>query len=158
MTGIGRAIAQSDWSGDPVFIGADMKILSGGAVAFAAIALTGCATILSGSTQTISVSTLNVTGANCVLTSARGSWTLTTPGTVEVKRSKDDIVINCDKPGYEHAVAVIPSGLEETAAADILMSYALPIGAAVDASTGAMNQYPHTFELPMHPSTCHARC
>jgi hypothetical protein len=134
-----------------------MRTLAIALIAVTPAMLGGCASVIKGSSQPIAISTPPVTGATCVLTSSRGSWTVTTPGSVEVKRSKDDIEIHCDKPGYQPAVKIIPSGLEETAAADMLLSDFTVIGAGVDAATGAMNQYPHTFEVPMRPASPGAR-
>ena len=40
-------------------------------------------------------------GAHCVLTNNKGSWSVLTPGIVKVKRSKKKLNIVCNKEGYK---------------------------------------------------------
>jgi hypothetical protein len=88
-----------------------------------------------------------VTGADCTLTSDQGSWTVTSPGFAKVQRSKDDMQIRCNKSGYQEAVAMIPSNFEEWTVGNVV--FPGPIGVGIDAATGAISQYPHTFQIPM---------
>ena len=63
-----------------------MGIALGGCLMF-----TGCASIVSGQNQSISVTTLkngtDVPGAKCTLTNDKGTWYTTSPGSVMVRRS-----------------------------------------------------------------------
>ena len=80
-----------------------------------------------------------------------GSWQMTSPGTVTVQRSKNDIQIHCTKEGYQDAAAVIPSTFEGWTLGNVLIGGI--IGFGVDAATGAMNDYPNAFQVPMTPLT-----
>jgi hypothetical protein len=111
--------------------------------------LSGCATIVKGTSETIAVLTPPVTGAKCVLANGEGTWTVTTPDIVMVDRSKEDLQIRCTKPGYQDTVAVLPSGFEGWTAGSVLLGNVIGLG--VDASTGAMNQYPHSIQIQMLP-------
>jgi hypothetical protein len=55
------------------------------------LALFGCASIMTGSSQSINVATPPTTGALCTLSSSQGNWQLTSPGSVTVEKSKDDM-------------------------------------------------------------------
>lgn len=69
-------------------------------VAMASLA-SGCASIVSGSQQSISVETrqkgLMVKNATCKLNNTRGTWYVNTPGSVTVSRSFEDLAIQCEK-------------------------------------------------------------
>ena len=125
-----------------------MKIRTLAGLAAAGTALAGCATMVTGSSEDIAVLTPPVS-ATCVLSNAQGSWTVVTPTVAHVARSMDDMRIHCSKPGYREASATIPSGVAGWTMGDVIAGG--PIGAVVDASTGAINQYPHSFEVSMQP-------
>jgi hypothetical protein len=127
--------------------GKNMRIGSVVAVVLLGTALTGCASIIKGSSQQIAISTPPAAGATCTLKNARGEWTVTTPAAVTVKRSKKDVEIACTKDGFQDASAVIPSGFEEWTLGNVLAGGV--IGFGVDAGTGSINKYPSTFEVPM---------
>ena len=57
-----------------------MKLQSIAALAALGVALSGCASIVEGTTQMVQVSTPPVDGAACTLTSSEGVYTVTTPG------------------------------------------------------------------------------
>jgi len=62
----------------------------------------GCASIVSGQNQSISVETLGKQGeavmsANCKLSNNKGTWFVTSPGSVSVRRSYEDLLIDCEK-------------------------------------------------------------
>jgi hypothetical protein len=127
-----------------------MILRSLAALALLGTALSGCASIIKGQSQEIAISTPPASGASCRLTNARGQWTVTTPAPVTVKRSKKDAQIHCTKDGYQEASATIPSNFEEWTLGNLLLGGVIGLG--VDASTGAINKYPSTFEVPMSPS------
>jgi len=127
-----------------------MKYLHIAAVAALGIALSGCATIIKGSTQSIVINTAPVNGANCLLSSKEGNWPVVTPGVVKVDKSKDDITVRCTKPGYQEAMATIPSNFQGWTLGNLVLGGVIGLG--VDASTGALNEYPHAFTIPMYPT------
>ena len=125
-----------------------MKIPAGLAIAALGVALSGCATIIDGPSQKIAISTPQVRGAKCVLTTARGRKTVMTPGVVKVSRSSDDIPVRCTKEGYKPASATIPSGFDNWALGNVVT---VGVGAGIDAVTGSINDYPDSFRIKMKP-------
>lgn len=71
------------------------------------------------------------------------------PGVVSVSKSKSDINIRCARPGYQDAIGVIPSNFQGWTVGNILLGGI--VGFGVDAATGAMNDYPNSFQVPMFP-------
>lgn len=126
-----------------------MKTSAFAAVAALGVALSGCASIMEGQTQSIAIASPPTTGATCTLSNSRGEWSVTTPGTVSVKKSRHDMAVSCSKEGYQTATARIPSDFAGWTLGNLLIGGVIGIG--VDAGTGAMNKYPHAFEVPMTP-------
>ncbi|MFM0079755.1 hypothetical protein P0D72_12845 [Paraburkholderia sediminicola] len=118
------------------------------------LALTGCASIIDGSTQVVSVETRRgtelVSGANCQLTNNKGAWFVTTPGTVAMHRSYDDLNIKCERAESEPGVTTVKSSTRGMAFGNILLGlFGGPIGAAVDTGTGAAYDYPALITVMM---------
>ncbi|HEY2071716.1 MAG TPA: hypothetical protein VGG48_19305 [Rhizomicrobium sp.] len=124
-----------------------MKIHQLTVLALAGIALSGCATIINGTTQSVSISTPPVAGAQCTLTSSEGTWYVTTPGSVTVHKTKNDLNATCKKDGYQDATTVIPSKFNATTVGNVLLGGVIGIG--VDAASGANYSYPDATEIPM---------
>jgi len=127
-----------------------MKLQAIAAVAILGTALSGCASIIKGSSEDIAVSTPSAPGASCTLTSPRGTWDVTTPGKVHVLRSVKDMNIACNKEGYQSASTMIPSGVEPWTFGNLAIGGL--IGFGIDATSGAIGKYPEKFEVPMKPS------
>ena len=117
--------------------------------AAALLLLTGCASIVKGSSQSILITTPPADGANCVLSSKEGNWTLVSPGAVTVSKSKENITVTCKKDGFQDAVASIPSNFEGWTVGNLVFGGLIGLG--VDAATGAINDYPDAFQVPMTP-------
>lgn len=122
-------------------------IFVAGALVASSVLLSGCASIVKGSTASIAIASPPVTGATCTLSSGQGSWSVMTPGAVSVERSKEDIQIRCVKDGYQDGIAVIPSNFEGWTVGNLIFGGIIGVG--VDAATGAMNDYPNSFQVPM---------
>jgi len=118
----------------------------GGALAFG---LSGCATITEGKTDNLKVTSVPVDGAKCTLTNGVGTWYLTTPGNVEVHKSKTDLNVDCTHDGYQNAHQVMVSHFEGMTAGNIILGGVIGIG--VDAASGAMNHYDKSIEVQMTP-------
>ncbi len=109
----------------------------------------GCATIIDGHTQQIMVNT-NPAGASCTLT--RSGETIgninPTPGAIVVEKTKYDILVTCDKKGYETATYLNHSGTNADTFGDIVLSGG--IGWAIDSASGSDNKYdsPVNITLP----------
>ena len=114
------------------------------AVIGVAFSLAGCATILTGNSQSIDVVT--TPGATCELSNLEGDWTVVTPAAAHVERGHDALLVKCTKPGFQLAWTTVPSHLELWTLANILNA---DVGTGVDTYTGAIDSYPHTVELPM---------
>ncbi|HEY1836288.1 MAG: hypothetical protein WBQ17_12550 [Rhizomicrobium sp.] len=126
-----------------------MKYSSLAALAAFGIALSGCASIVKGTSQTIAITTPPTSDADCVLSSKEGNWTVRSPGAVTVEKSKEDILVRCMKPGWQDAAATIPSDFQGWTLGNLLIGGVIGLG--VDAATGAINEYPHAFQVPMIP-------
>lgn len=119
-----------------------MKIAA--VVVLASVALTGCASIVNGHNQVISVEARHkgqpVVGAACTLVNPKGTFYVSTPGTVTIHRSYDDLNVKCEKDGVEPGLASVKSSTKAMAFGNILFGGV--IGAAVDAGSGAAYDYP----------------
>lgn len=125
-------------------------------MAFAGLlALAGCASIVGGSNQVISVESRKgvdvVSGAACRLVNDKGTWFVTTPGTVTVHRAYDDLSIKCEKEGMEPGIVTVKSSTKGMAFGNILAGGL--IGAAVDMGTGAAYDYPALVTVSMGMNT-----
>ena len=121
----------------------------GAAMIVAGVALSGCASIIKGTSQTIAIATPPTAGATCMLSSGQGNWSVYSPGAVTVEKSKEDIQVHCTKVGFQDGVGVIPSNFEGWTAGNLIFGGIVGVG--VDAATGAINEYPHSFQIPMLP-------
>ena len=144
-----RAMALGASLSLPTEMGLSMKIQTLAAIAATGVALSGCATIVTGSSEDIAILTPPVSGATCILSNAEGSWTVVTPTVAHVERSRADMRIKCTRPGYQEADATIPSKFEGWTIGNLATGGLIGVG--VDTATGAINQYPHSFQLPMQP-------
>ena len=115
-----------------------------------AFVLSACATIVNGTTQSISIKTPPVDGAKCTLVNTEGTWFLTSPGSVVVHKTKNDLRVDCVKDGYENATATVAPMFKATTFANVIAGGL--VGVAVDAASGANYDYPPVYELPMTPT------
>jgi hypothetical protein len=101
--------------------------------------LNGCASIFEGTTQRISVTTTPA-GARCTFwrNGTLISDIASTPGSVTIRKTKDDLTIVCDKRGYGTASYVNHSGLAMATFANILTA---GLAWAYDSTRGADNKY-----------------
>ena len=114
-----------------------------------ALLSTGCASIVNGNHQPISVDTGSVKNASCELVNNKGTWYVpSTPGSVVVNRSFNDLHITCQKPGYRNSIANVNSSTKGMAFGNIVFGGV--IGAGVDMADGAAYDYPTLIQVPMH--------
>ncbi|HEY0294622.1 MAG TPA: hypothetical protein VGC69_04705 [Bordetella sp.] len=78
--------------------------------------------------------------ALCQLESNKGTWFVTTPGTVTIHRSYNPIHLKCTKDGVDPGIATVESSTKGMAWGNILAGGI--IGAAVDMGTGSAYDYP----------------
>lgn len=116
--------------------------------------LTGCASITTGTTQPMAVETRlssgqDVPGAYCRLTNSKGTWFVTTPGTVTIHRATAaPLAIECNKDGHEQL------GVSSTKPKSKGMTWGNllfggVIGVITDSVTGAAGYYPSPITVIM---------
>lgn len=113
--------------------------------------LTGCASITGSKNQPVSVQThekgKQITSANCTLVNDKGTWFVTTPGSVVIQKSYQDIAVTCNKEGHNPGSAIFRSGANGGVWGNILAGGI--IGYAVDSSSGAGFDYPSLLSIEM---------
>ncbi len=99
-------------------------------IAAPSLALSGCQSApeqlekRSADTQSISIDTPGVPGAQCVLTSATvGRLTVNTPAKIEVDRSTEIIVARCTKRCYVESSIMIASEGQRLSSGGVIYSY-----------------------------------
>jgi len=114
------------------------------------LATGGCSTITQGSDQTVTVGT-NPSGASCTLKrdGSKVGAVNPTPGSVTIGKSSDDVSVRCKKEGYQTKATSLRSEFEGMTFGNILLGGF--IGLAVDASSGAMNEYPSSVNVSLTP-------
>lgn len=116
---------------------------------------TGCASIVNGTNQPLSVETrakgAAVAGASCQLTNDKGTWYVTTPGSVTIHRSGEDLSVKCEKDGAQPGIAAVKSSTKGMAFGNIL--FGGPIGAGVDIANGSAFDYPGLIQVEMGQTT-----
>jgi uncharacterized protein YceK len=117
-------------------------------VFFAALETTGCASIVNGQNQPVSVSTGTVKGATCSLENNKGTWFVPyTPGSVTVHRSYNDLHVSCEKKGFLKSEKNVASATKGMAFGNVVFGGI--VGAGVDMADGAAYDYPTTIQLDM---------
>lgn len=121
-----------------------MKFYSSLLLSFSIVNLMGCASIINGTKQTVTVETRldneKIEGAQCELKNNGGKYYLTSPDSVVVKRTGDDLIVACKKDEHATGLARADSGLNGWVFGNVLLGGV--IGLAVDAGTGSINDYP----------------
>ena len=121
-------------------------------LALAGLTLSACATITKGADQTVTIQT-DPAGALCRL--EREGTTLAvvnpTPGTVQIDKSKNAVVVKCSADGHQDTFATLASEFQGMTVGNVVFGGL--IGLAIDASSGAMNQYPSEITLLLVPET-----
>lgn len=108
--------------------------------ALAVSGLAGCSSILDNRTQDISVAT-EPASAHCRLLRSGSviADIAETPGQVTIRKSPHDIVIVCDKEGYQQTSYIDEADVSsETVGSSIIGG---GLGWAIDSTTGTANQY-----------------
>jgi hypothetical protein len=124
------------------------------AAALAAVGLcTGCASIVNGHNQSLSVKATSdggdVSGAQCELKNDKGTWFTTTPGTVTVRRSYADLLVSCRMKDADPGTLSVKSSTKGMAFGNLIFGGV--IGAGVDVASGAAYDYPSLISVPLPP-------
>ena len=110
----------------------------------------GCATVTTDDHQSIVV-TSDPLGTTCRVREGGATVAVisATPATILVGKSRHDIGVDCDKPGYYPGAAGLEPHLQGWIFGNIL--YGGSLGVMVDAASGAMNEYPHWVKVLTKP-------
>lgn len=103
--------------------------------------------------QTVTLHTIQdnreIAGAGCLLSNKEGRWFVSSPGRVTVRRSIDDLSVDCKTDGAGSGSDSVTS----RAATGSLLANAVTtagLGYLIDRSTGAGFDYPDTLTVVMH--------
>lgn len=120
------------------------------AAAFAIVGLSGCSSIIEGTSQEITVNTTPA-GASCAL--EREGTVIAriaqTPAATTVKKTKHDITVRCTKDGFQEATFLDHSGAAGATVGNILLGGG--IGWAIDSASGADNKYDSPVNITLVP-------
>jgi hypothetical protein len=112
--------------------------------------LPACATVTTGTTQSIAVLT-EPAGAMCQLT--RDGTTIAvanpTPNTVTISKSSRELTVRCTRDGHQPAVATVSPEFQGATAGNLLLGGV--VGIVIDAASGAASQYPPNINLVLAP-------
>jgi len=127
-----------------------LRVLRGLTWMLVGVMFVGCATVVSGPTQTIGVNT-EPEGADCQF---RRKGVLVgrvnpTPGTMQVGKDYESVSVLCTKEGFDDTAGVIGSEFEAMTLGNILLGGV--IGVVVDAASGAMMKYPEMVIFTLVP-------
>lgn len=129
-----------------------MTILLIFGVCIQTLSVTGCATIASGTNQSLTIVTeKDVFGASCKLTDKKGgTWYLPdSPGSVTVRKGDGPMTIICKKEGYKPCTLVVDESISGATFGNIIAGGG--IGIFVDAVSGAAQHYPDKIVVWMEP-------
>jgi hypothetical protein len=128
-----------------------MKKILGFLLLAAPLATTSCATIVNGSSQTVSVQAVAngsvVPAASCNLQNGKNTEYLTAPGSVIVNHSGSDLVVSCSHPSYGSNTVREPAQMSGWVAGNLLIGGI--IGIIVDFTDGDAYNYPSTVVVPL---------
>jgi hypothetical protein len=111
------------------------------------IAFSGCATIIKGTTQVVSINS-NVKGANITV---NGEQIGATPFTGQIKR-KSGTTVTLQKTGYDSKTITLTTEIESIFWGNIIIGGVL--GSTTDMATGAMYYYaPATLQIDLEKSS-----
>ncbi len=121
-------------------------------ISLSIVLLSGCASVTGSTTQNISVQTRAPDGkevkeAQCDLINKKGTYFLTSPGTIQISRANDDLIVTCRKEGYENGRAGVVSNIKGSMFGNILLGGG--IGAIVDHNNGSAYEYPSFVQIVM---------
>ena len=114
--------------------------------------VSGCATAPGSSTQNISIQTrgqsgAEVIGASCELENNAGKWFVTTPGSVTIHRSNDNLQISCTKGSLAPGQATVVPGARGAMFGNVILGGG--IGAIFDRNDGSAYEYQDIIPIVM---------
>ncbi len=121
----------------------------------APLMMSGCATITSNEMQPVSLSTKDDKGqvleqAKCTLQNDKGSWEAESPAFVQVRRSAEDLLVECKKEGQPNGSLRAISKASGGMWGNIIFGGG--IGAIIDHTKGTGYNYPNDLPVKMGES------
>ena len=118
--------------------------------AAALLALSGCATITSGTSQSVTIDTIkpdgsSIAGVACTINNGKGSWVVTTPGSITINKAYGDAVAKCEKSGDPATEARVQSKTKAHTAGNLILGGVIGLG--IDAMSGATWAYPDVWKI-----------
>jgi hypothetical protein len=115
----------------------------------------GCATITSNEMQPVNLTTQTEEGgivekAQCTLKNDKGDWQMESPGFVSVRRSAEDLIVECRKDGHPDGFLRAVSRAAAGMFGNIIFGGG--IGAIIDHSNGTGYNYPDNLPVSMGKS------
>jgi hypothetical protein len=115
--------------------------------------LTGCATIINGTTENVTVQTRNdkrPDDTNCTLENEEGTWQSGIETPVKVHRDGNDLIVNCNNEIQRGAGALAPNHDTGFVAGNLICGlFGWLLCNAIDAGTNAMYDYPSFISIRM---------
>ncbi len=108
--------------------------------------VSGCATIINGTSQSVTVST-SPPNASCAVDrmGERIGVVPQTPGSLRVDKSKNSLTVTCAKPGYQTASVTRPPSFSLVTLGNAIAGGLIGVG--VDFATGANFKYPEEVQM-----------
>lgn len=114
--------------------------------------LAGCATMINGTTQDVSIVTRQagrtVYGAQCQVRNSRGSWAATSGSPVMISRAAGDVDVQCLADKLAGSAKVRSSTSGKAVFADFMVDLCT-VSCLIDASTGAFWTYPSRINVDL---------
>ena len=126
------------------------------ALAVALLLLSSCSSIIEGTSQDIMVNT-TPSKAKCDLV-REGTVIASiaeTPASTHIGKDKHEIIIKCNKPGYQEATYINKSDVAGATVGNVVAGGL--IGWAVDSASGADNKYESPVNITLVPGKVHKK-
>lgn len=114
--------------------------------------LPGCATITKDANQSVQIETYTkenqpVAGVKCIAQNDRGQWDTVAPGPVSVRRSSENLLVNCEKDGVSAGKGTVISRVNGGMFGNIIFGGG--VGAIIDHNKGTAYTYPSWIRVVM---------
>lgn len=121
-----------------------------------ALSAAGCASMISGTTQTIYVQALDqstnqrVPGAKCVIKDSKNNTYAirNNPGSLLISKGQGALQTECNAPGYQQNAVGTGASFDAWTIGNVIF----PLGVVVDVVTGAVQKYPDHITVLMTKS------
>lgn len=115
------------------------------------LALAGCGSIFTGTSQTLTVETVEggnrVQGAQCIVGNTKNSMNLVSPGTATVSKAHGDLTVRCEKDG-KYVVKPVASSFNAVSMLGILIDLGI-FSIPIDMIAGGAWKYPTNVQVDL---------